>query len=424
MITSSGAWCTLITPKATADDVLVYLERVVTVRRPSLSVESGVDVDQGVSSGALLGEYANLKARAKSQQSQTDAHQLTFTVEEKFEVFLRRPTREAALRREISDNFSIESPSANDLTVGPETKRWGEGMGRSRADGGGGGGVGGESVGSSGMCLEDFMRAYRQHGTMRDRLNDDELVKLFTDAVSCLDTRGRLPLEEFSKMADMSEVDLLRQLNRTTRNVGGLVNVEPSREAYFGEALRRTRADLDGYDLVVTQNMSMQLYERRIASLQRFVVGARAAGGRGLAHTLPPPTRAVHPTIATYVRTTVHIRTNALSMYVSGGRASTPYCTAMCVIFHTMGRRVADFWPAATFGLLRYRMDRTHSIMVWSGRGDPRNTPAPLFRIRAQMSPTRSAHVTHTCTRVCARHASLTAAGFYHPLCHVHNKAK
>lgn len=36
----------------------------------------------------------------------------------------------------------------------------------------------------------------------------------------------------------------------------------------------------------------------------------------------------------------------------------------MCVIFHTMGRRVADFWPAVSFGLLGYRIDRTHSIMA------------------------------------------------------------
>ena len=27
------------------------------------------------------------------------------------------------------------------------------------------------------------------------------------------------------------------------------------------------------------------------------------------------------------------------------------------------GRTVADFWPAVSFGLLSYRMDRTHSIM-------------------------------------------------------------
>ena len=35
----------------------------------------------------------------------------------------------------------------------------------------------------------------------------------------------------------------------------------------------------------------------------------------------------------------------------------------MCVMFHEMGKRVADFWPAVSFGALGYDMSRTHSIM-------------------------------------------------------------
>jgi hypothetical protein len=33
------------------------------------------------------------------------------------------------------------------------------------------------------------------------------------------------------------------------------------------------------------------------------------------------------------------------------------------VIFHQMGRRVEQFFETISFGLLGYRMDRTHSIM-------------------------------------------------------------
>ena len=36
---------------------------------------------------------------------------------------------------------------------------------------------------------------------------------------------------------------------------------------------------------------------------------------------------------------------------------------AMYVMFHEMGARCAAFWPSWSFGLLRYRIDRTHSIM-------------------------------------------------------------
>merc|ERR1712153_111284 len=56
-----------------------------------------------------------------------------------------------------------------------------------------------------------------------------------------------------------------------------------------------------------SQHFSMELYESRIASLQRFV--------------------------------------------------------AMTVMFHQMGSRVQEFFPNVSFGLFGYRMDRTHSIM-------------------------------------------------------------
>jgi hypothetical protein len=57
----------------------------------------------------------------------------------------------------------------------------------------------------------------------------------------------------------------------------------------------------------MSQDFSMELYESRIASMQRFV--------------------------------------------------------AMTVMFHQMGSRVQGFFPRMSFGLLGYRMDRTHSIM-------------------------------------------------------------
>ena len=37
--------------------------------------------------------------------------------------------------------------------------------------------------------------------------------------------------------------------------------------------------------------------------------------------------------------------------------------SAMTVMFHQMGKRVQDFFAKISFGLLGYRMDRTHSIM-------------------------------------------------------------
>lgn len=43
--------------------------------------------------------------------------------------------------------------------------------------------------------------------------------------------------------------------------------------------------------------------------------------------------------------------------------ASLQRCVAFMVLFHEMGRRVQRFWPAVSFGRLRYDMDRTQSIM-------------------------------------------------------------
>ncbi len=64
--------------------------------------------------------------------------------------------------------------------------------------------------------------------------------------------------------------------------------------------------DVD-FMLARSQHFSQELYETRIASLQRFV--------------------------------------------------------AMTVMFHQMGKRVQDFFSNISFGMLGYRMDRTHSIM-------------------------------------------------------------
>ena len=252
-----------------------------------ITAERGVPVDEGVSSGALLGEYANLKARAKSQQSGPQKHLLPFTVDEKFEAFFHRPVRKEATRRNLRAIF--KKASSADLgsikedaesTMKTKKKRGDEvvdaSTSKSTSDGG-------DDGRSGGMCMSEFILAYRQHGTMRDGLDDKSLAKLFTDAISSssasavksggeVGVDGRMTEEEFTKIAEMSEVDVLRTLSRTTRNVGGLVNVEPSREKeFFGETMRRRRPDLDGYDLIVSQNMSMQLYERRVASLQRFV---------------------------------------------------------------------------------------------------------------------------------------------------------
>ena len=154
------------------------------------------------------------------------------------------------------------------------------------------------------LCLAEFTMAYKK---VDDSLTDAQIEKLFRDADE--DGSGELDFDEFCAVVDMPEMDVLNALERTSsRDARGLLLCEPSDEAYFGEAIRRSApAKVKPFTLVASQDLSMQLYETRVASLQRFV--------------------------------------------------------SMCVMFHQLGDRVAKFWPAVSFGYLGYRMDRTHSIM-------------------------------------------------------------
>jgi hypothetical protein len=133
------------------------------------------------------------------------------------------------------------------------------------------------------------------------------LRKLFDDAD--VDGGGTLDFAEFEAIMKMDMLGILKKLGSGNgQDSRGLANVEPSNEKYFGEELRnRAPQKADEYNLIEAQYTSMKLYETRVASMQRFV--------------------------------------------------------AFCVMFHELGLKVQDWWSAVSFGLLAYRMDRTHSIM-------------------------------------------------------------
>ena len=145
-------------------------------------------------------------------------------------------------------------------------------------------------------------------------LPEDDLERIFLDAD--VDNSGALDFEEFEAIMALDVLSILKKCSTTTKEANARSNVAPSDEPYFGAALvAHARANDFGdgrgktsnYTLAESQTMSMRLYEGRCASLQRAV--------------------------------------------------------AFFVLFHEMGRRCMAFWPAVSCGLLRYRMDRTHSIM-------------------------------------------------------------
>jgi hypothetical protein len=112
----------------------------------------------------------------------------------------------------------------------------------------------------------------------------------------------------------MSEHDAPLKRNRSKKDLKkllGAIHDRKSRvkmeEAYYGEHLEDELKDVALSRLCDEQMLAMRLYETRVASLQR--------------------------------------------------------CVAFFVLFHQMGKRVADFWPAVSFGYLGYETSRTHSIM-------------------------------------------------------------
>ena len=232
---------------------------------------------QSMSSGALLGEFSNLKQNAGtlklSEMSQID--QFDHVNNE-----INREGRQEDRFRKAFDAIDVD--------------------------------------GSGDIDFDEFAEAYEKLGGF---LEPDDLRKIFEDGD--LDGNGTLDFDEFLSIMKMDKLTALTKLGqKTDSGMSAMQCVEPSEERYFGEMLRAPtrhahssasfnkrskQAKQDDFTLVASQNVSMHLYETRVASLQRF--------------------------------------------------------TSMCVMFHEMGKRVQDFWPAWTAGCLGYDMSRTHSIM-------------------------------------------------------------
>ena len=112
-----------------------------------------------------------------------------------------------------------------------------------------------------------------------------------------------------------TKLELEAILEPRIRDERGVIQIKPSKERYFGETIVKAEnlgtQDSSKFaqliEATTRQGYVQELYESRVASLQRFV--------------------------------------------------------SMTVMFHQMGWRVERFFSKNTFGLLGYRIDRTHSIM-------------------------------------------------------------
>uniref|UniRef100_A0A7S1VZX5 EF-hand domain-containing protein n=1 Tax=Ditylum brightwellii TaxID=49249 RepID=A0A7S1VZX5_9STRA len=156
--------------------------------------------------------------------------------------------------------------------------------------------------GNSTLAKEEFVVGYSK---LNPDLSKHHIEKIFEE--SDVGENGCLDFEDFSRVIKMTPVEIVAMLQAKNRDERGLIQVEPSKEEYFGEKIRKGLSTNYNFSATRSQYFSQELYETRIASLQRFV--------------------------------------------------------AMTVMFHRMGKRVQEFFPRISCGWLGYRMDRTHSIM-------------------------------------------------------------
>ncbi len=133
------------------------------------------------------------------------------------------------------------------------------------------------------------------------------------NSLICSDYEGKgyILFDDFYTLMSMNKIDMQRVLEPCIRDSRGLIHIQASQERFFGERLVESKSEngpkIISLGAMRNQHLSQELYESRIASMQRFV--------------------------------------------------------AMTILFHQMGSRVSNFFKNVSFGLLGYRMDRSHSIM-------------------------------------------------------------
>ena len=121
---------------------------------------------------------------------------------------------------------------------------------------------------------------------------------------------GRSPLSHLSEVLNiLKETPVVETvINKVTKKIS-----RTNSQKYHGEHLRSV--DNTPYSVLSKTHLSMILYEGRVASLERFI--------------------------------------------------------ALCVMLHSTGANVANFWSHASAGLLGYRIDQTQSIMRIATTGSP-----------------------------------------------------
>jgi hypothetical protein len=173
------------------------------------------------------------------------------------------------------------------------------------------------SGGNGVLCCKEFVVALRR---CDPEFPLEVAERLFWDADE--DMNDELGFDNFVTLVKIPEAQLLTLLKTRNRCKRGLLVVEPNKEPYFGFNLGNQHSSLfrnfgaeaprsptapSNFSIIKSQHLVMELYESRVASVQRFV--------------------------------------------------------SMTVMFHQMGHRVENFFEHISFGCLGYRIDRSHSML-------------------------------------------------------------
>jgi len=217
------------------------------------------------------------------------------------------------------------------------------------------------------LTQTDFIQAAKKLGS---DATTDELSALFK-AYDRTETNS-LDYDEFLLLIKETGFGENLQVPPSHRGENGMMQILPSTEKYFGEDIRRLNAgkakkDVD-FKTSMGQHFAQELYETRIASLQRFV--------------------------------------------------------AMTVLFHEMGMRVERFFRRISFGWLAYRMDRSHSIMRIATTASPVSGADLVEQMREMLLLKKVQHSVHLIATAFQNYkerksASISPAGNPSPPCPV-----
>ena len=191
-----------------------------------------------------------------------------------------------------------------------------------------------DTEGCGNLRVKEFVKGASK---LNESLTEEEATNFFYRAAN--KNTGTMTYKQFVTLMRSPDFTGKLKAPASHKNDRGIIQIEASDERYFGATMRKlnragnmgVKDDMD-FLLAKTQRFSQELYETRIASLQRFV--------------------------------------------------------AMTVMFHQMAFRVENFFSKISFGLIGYRMDRTQSIMRIASTA----SPVSGADVRHRMKHIRLAH--------------------------------